>query len=265
MTPPSRGHGRPRQSSSAGPHAEQSPLRVRASGPADAKLYWSLRTTGVTCARMKIAILTFDGFNELDSLVAAYVINRVVRPGWKAITCPAPVVESGEACGSSAQQPLEFASKADAVLVGSGALTGRLVEDGETMSRLALDPRRQLIGSQCSGALILAKLGLLGTQPACTDRGTRPLLEAAGVRVLGRPFFASGNVATAGGCLSSHYLATWFLWRLAGRAAAEEALAYVAPVGQESEYVARAMGIVGEFIAEQAPPEAQSVSRVLAP
>ena len=202
---------------------------------------------------MKIAILTFDGFNELDSLVAAYMINRVVRPGWKAeITCPAPVVESGRGVRVEAQQPLEFASKADAVLVGSGALTGRLVEDRETMSRLALDPRRQLIGSQCSGALILAKLGLLGTQPACTDRGTRPLLEAAGVRVLGRPFFASGNVASAGGCLSSHYLATWFLWRLAGRAAAEEALAYVAPVGQESEYVARAMGIVGEFIGEPA-------------
>ena len=59
-------------------------------------------------------------------------------------------------------------------------------------------------------------------------------------------------MATAGGCLSSHYLATWFLWRLAGRAAAEEALGYVAPVGQESAYVSRAMGVVGEFMGEPA-------------
>ena len=44
---------------------------------------------------MKIAVLTFDGFNEVDSFVAAYMINRVARPGWKAeITCPEPVVES---------------------------------------------------------------------------------------------------------------------------------------------------------------------------
>ena len=201
---------------------------------------------------MRIAILTFDGFNEIDSFVASYMINRVKRPGWKAeITCPAGVVESGRGVRVSAQQPLEFANEADAVLVGSGKLTARLAEDRATMSRLRLDPRRQLVGSQCSGALMLAKLGVLGTTPACTDRLTRPLVEAAGVRVLNQPFFASGNVASAGGCLSSHYLAAWFLWRLAGRAEAEEALAYVAPVGEESDYVTRAMGIVGKFVEQR--------------
>jgi len=200
---------------------------------------------------MRIAILTFDGFNEIDSFVASFMINRVQRPGWKAeITCPEPMVESGRGVRVHAQRPLEFAGEADAVLVGSGALTGRIVEDRATLSRLMLDPRRQLIGSQCSGARVLAKLGILGTLPACTDAGTRPLLEAAGVRVLDQPFFASGNVATAGGCLSSHYLATWFIWRLAGRAAAEEALAYVAPVGQEADYVTRAMRVVGEFVTD---------------
>ncbi|HVP61328.1 MAG TPA: DJ-1/PfpI family protein [Myxococcaceae bacterium] len=198
---------------------------------------------------MRIAILTFPGFNEIDSFVASYMINRVTRAGLKAeITCAAPVVESGRGVRVSAQRPLEFAREADAVLVGSGKLTAELVEDRSTLSRLVLDPRRQLVGSQCSGALILAKLGLLESLPACTDRQTRRLVEAAGVRILEQPFFASGNVATAGGCLASHYLATWFIWRLAGRAAAEEALAYVAPVGEEAEYVTRAMGIVGKFI-----------------
>ena len=200
---------------------------------------------------MRIAILTFDGFNEIDSFVAAYMINRVASPGWKAeITCPTPVVESGRGVRVSAQRPLEFANEADAVLVGSGSLTPRLAEDRAILSRLSLDPRRQLVGSQCSGALMLAKLGVLGALPACTDRGTRPHLEGAGIRVLEQPFFASGNVATSGGCLSSHYLATWFIWRLAGRAEAEEALAYVAPVGQEQDYVTRAMGVVGKFIDE---------------
>lgn len=202
---------------------------------------------------MRIAVLTFDGFNEIDSFVAAYMINRVGLPGWKAeITCPTPVVESARGVRVSAQQPLEVVREADAVLVGSGRLTARQVEDGALLSRLPLDPRRQLIASQCSGALFLAKLGLLDALPACTDRLTRPLLEASGVQVLEQPFFASGNVATAGGCLSSQYLATWILWRLAGRDAAEQALAYVAPVGEESDYIPRALRNVGRFIDEPA-------------
>jgi len=202
---------------------------------------------------MRIAILTFDGFNEIDSFVASYMINRAAPPGWKAeITCPTPVVESGRGVRVSAQQPLEFVREADAVVVGSGKLAARLVEDGALMSRLSLDPRKQLVASQCSGALVLAKLGVLGSLPACTDRLTAPLVRAAGVQVLEQPFFASGNVATAGGCLASHYLATWVVWRMGGRAMAEEALSYVAPVGEEAEWIARALRTVGAFIDEPA-------------
>ena len=202
---------------------------------------------------MRIAILTFDGFNEIDSFVASYMINRVPRAGLRAeITCPGPVVESGRGVKVIAQQPLEFTREADAVLVGSGKLTPQIAEDRALLSRLSLDPRRQLVASQCSGALVLAKLGVLGSLPACTDRATAPLVEAAGIRLLERPFFASGNIATAGGCLSSHYLATWVIWKLAGRDVAEEALTYVAPVGEEELWISRALRTVGEFIDEPA-------------
>ena len=79
---------------------------------------------------MRIAILTFDGFNEIDSFVASYMINRVNRAGLKAeITSPTPVVESGRGVKVHAQQPLEFAREADAVLVGSGKLTARLADE----------------------------------------------------------------------------------------------------------------------------------------
>jgi hypothetical protein len=81
---------------------------------------------------MRIAILTFDGFNEIDSFVASYMINRAAPPGWRAeITCASPVVESGRGVRVSAQQPLEFAREADAVVVGSGKLTARLVGTGD--------------------------------------------------------------------------------------------------------------------------------------
>ena len=32
---------------------------------------------------MHIAILTFEGFNELDSLIALGILNRVKRPDWR--------------------------------------------------------------------------------------------------------------------------------------------------------------------------------------
>ena len=38
-----------------------------------------------------IAILTFDGYNELDSLIALGVLNRVRKPGWRvSIATPSP-------------------------------------------------------------------------------------------------------------------------------------------------------------------------------
>ena len=108
----------------------------------------------------------------------------------------------------------------------------------------ALQARRQLVGAQCSGTLILAKLGILGATPACTDLITKPWVEAAGVDVLDQPFVANGNVATAGGCFSAQYLSAWLLTRLQGENAAREVLHYFAPVGEKDAYVDRAMGHV---------------------
>lgn len=192
---------------------------------------------------MHIAILTFEGFNELDSLIALGILNRIKTPGWRVtLSCPAASVTSMNGVTVHAQSSLEEACTADAVIVGSGMRTREIVDSPELMARLQLDPARQLIGAQCSGTLILAKLGLLGGVPACTDLTTKPWVQEAGIEVINRPFYAQGNVATAGGCLASQYLAGWIIARLEGEEAARNALHYVAPVGEKEEYVARAMG-----------------------
>ena len=127
---------------------------------------------------MRIAIVTCDGFNEIDSFVASYILNRLEAPGWKAeITCPSPEVVSRNGVRVTAQQPLEFASDADVVLFGSGTRSVELSRDPAVMSRLRLDPARQAIGSQCSGALFLHALGLLDGMPVCTDMFTRPIVD----------------------------------------------------------------------------------------
>ncbi len=198
---------------------------------------------------MQIAVLTFDGFNELASFIAAAILNRMRPKGWKAfITSPSNTVTSMNGVVVQAEQSLEFAAKADAVIVGSGVNTREIARDAALLGRLRLDPGRQLIGAQCSGALLLFKLGLLGDRPACTDLTTKPWVIEAGVRVLDQPFFADGNVATAGGCLASQYLAAWVLMRAGSREDAEAAMHYVAPVGQKEEYVTRAIEAVAPYL-----------------
>jgi transcriptional regulator GlxA family with amidase domain len=198
---------------------------------------------------MHIAILTFDGFNELDSLIALGVLNRIKKPGWRVtLCCPTPEVTSMNGVTVRAQSSLEDARLADAVVVGSGVKTREVVASPELMGRLALDPARQLIAAQCSGTLILAKLGLVGGIPACTDLTTKPWVQEAGVEVLNQPFFARGNVATAGGCFASPYLAGWIIARTEGLEAAAAALHYVAPVGEKEAYVANALGNITPYL-----------------
>lgn len=198
---------------------------------------------------MHIAILTFQGFNELDSFVALGVLNRIRRPGWRvSLCCPEPVVTSMNGVQVHAQSALAEARSADAVLVGSGIRTREVVEDAALMDTLRLDPARQLLGAQCSGTLVLARLGLLGAVPACTDLTTKPWVHAAGVEVLNQPFYAAGNVATAGGCFSAPYLAAWLIARSEGEAAAREALHYVAPVGEKDAYVECALANVRPYL-----------------
>ena len=198
---------------------------------------------------MHIAILTFDGFNELDSLIALGLLNRVKKPGWRvSIASPTATVRSMNGVALESQATLAEANSADAVLVGSGTKTRDVVADGPLMASLSLDPARQLLGSQCSGALVLARLGLLDGVPACTDLTTKPWVREAGVQVLDQPFFAAGNVATAGGCLASVYLAAWVIARLEGVQAARGAIHYVAPVGEKEDYVERAMHNLAAYL-----------------
>lgn len=193
---------------------------------------------------MHIAILTFDGFNELDSLIAYGMLSRISLLGdtdWRvSIASPTRRVTSMNGLTIDSHIDLEQACQADAVLVGSGRKTREVANDPSIMDQLKFDPTRQLLVAQCSGTFLLARLGLLGDAPACTDTTSKPWVQAAGVNVVNQAFYANGNIATAGGCLSAQYVSAWLLARLKGTEAAREALHYFAPVGEKEDYVARA-------------------------
>ena len=195
---------------------------------------------------MEIAILTFEGFNELDSFIASSILNKVKDWNVK-ITSPSEEVTSMNGVTIKAQEKLEYANSADVVIIGSGIYTRDIAQDKIILNQLNLDPTKQLICSQCSGALIMAKLGLLTNLPACTDLITKPWLIEAGVDVLEQAFVAKNNIATAGGCMSSEYLATWVMLKKASIETAESILGYVAPVGEKEKHISHCISVVKPF------------------
>lgn len=199
---------------------------------------------------MHIAILTFDGFNELDSLIAYGMLSRIALVGdsdWKvSIASPSARVTSMNGLTIDAHISLTDANAADAVVIGSGMKTREVANDASILAQLQLNPLKQLIAAQCSGTFLLAKLGLLGHVPACTDLTSKPWVQAAGVNILNQAFYASGNLATAGGCLSAQYISAWLIARLKSAQHAQEVLHYFAPVGEKDEYVARAMSHISK-------------------
>lgn len=195
---------------------------------------------------MKIAIVTLDGFNEIDSFVALSILNRAKADGVTAeITAPGDTVTSMNGVTVTAQKPMSFVREADAVLLGSGIHTRGHIDDPVLMKELALDPARQLIGTQCSGVLFLYRLGLLPAT-VTTDSKTRPLLSRTDAVVEDRPLVAQGNIVTSGGCLSSSYLAGWFLAKAVGLDKSMSILETVAPVGQRSQFGKQAREIIGK-------------------
>ncbi len=95
---------------------------------------------------MDVAIVTLDGFNEIDTFVALNILNRVELPDWKAwVVGPGETIVSRNGVVVHPQQPLSFVRQADAVLFGSGRRTLELIEDASLMAQLVVDPSRQLI------------------------------------------------------------------------------------------------------------------------
>jgi putative intracellular protease/amidase len=181
----------------------------------------------------KIAIVIFDKFTDVDLWLMWDLLNRVRIKGWSV-----KIVGSAERHISvtgipvATQGGIEDANTADAVLFVSGPGTRERILDGEWLSQFKLDAEKQLIGSICSGSLIMAKLRLLEGKTATTYPTSRQLLEQLGVEVVEKPFVQHENTATAGGCLAQQYLVGWVIEALAGAEWRELVLRSIQPVGE---------------------------------
>lgn len=182
---------------------------------------------------IKVVIVAFDDFTDLDLILIWDLLNRVHLPNWSVrIIGTASFHRSMTGLTVPIHGSIIEATTADAVLFTSGKGTRVKILDESYLGLFNLDPERQLIGSICSGALLLAALGLLNGKRATTYPSAKPILERYGVVVVEEPFVIQGNVATAGGCLAGQYLAGWVIERLVGRAISESVIQSCQPVGE---------------------------------
>ena len=182
---------------------------------------------------MKIAIVVFDKFTDVDLFLMWDLLNRVRVEDWSVkILGEKDAHVSATGIEIKTHGRIEEANSSDAVLFVSGQGTRERIADENWLAKFDLNAEKQLVGSICSGALILARLGLLQNKTATTYPTSKLLLESFGVEVIEKPFVANGNVATAGGCLASQKLCGWVIENLAGKDWSDLILKSIQPVGE---------------------------------
>lgn len=182
---------------------------------------------------MKIAIVVFDKFTDVDLWLMWDLLNRARVADWSVKILGARNAHiSATGIEVKTHGAIEEANDADAVLFVSGQGTRDRIADENWLAKFDLNPEKQFVGSICSGSLILAKLGLLEGKTATTYPTSKSVLESFGVEVVEKPFVAHGNVATAGGCLAQQYLVGWVIENLAGKDWRDLITKSIQPVGE---------------------------------
>ena len=186
-----------------------------------------------------VCIVCFDHFTDIDTFLPWDMLNRVrLRDDGWAVKLIGDKTRHTSIAGleTPTHGGITDANAADAVLFTSGAKgILPLLNDDSWLGAFDLDPGRQMIGSMCTGAAVLAKLGLLDGLTATTYQTSVPLLQSLGVEIVEEPMIVHGNIAAAG-CLAAQNLSYWVIEGLAGKSTADGVLASILPVGES--YVA---------------------------
>jgi transcriptional regulator GlxA family with amidase domain len=182
---------------------------------------------------MLISVVAFDDFTDVDVFLMWDLLNRVDSPGWTVrLIGDRPSHRSRTGIRVEMQGSIDEANQSDAVLFASGPGTRVKLSDTGYLRSFRLKPSEQRIGSICSGALLLAALGLLDGKRATTHPNAKDALSRFPVTIVDEPLVCEGNVATAGGCLAAVDLTRWLVQTLADADAWQRVLSSVQPVGR---------------------------------
>jgi transcriptional regulator GlxA family with amidase domain len=175
----------------------------------------------------RMAIVVYDGVDELDALGPYEVLTNATKAGADATVRLVTLDAADEVRGSHglvfrAQGTLE--DSPDVVVVPGGGWNDRAehgawreAERGELPRRLTeLAGEGVLLASVCTGGMILASAGLLEGRRAITHRGAVAELAERGAEVVDARVVDDGDIVTAGGVTSGLDLALHLVERLFG-------------------------------------------------
>lgn len=194
---------------------------------------------------MKIDVLVFPGFDELDAIApfevfhnaklrgAPFDLRYVAAPSMGEIVAAHGLRLSCDAKLGSGPRPDLIVVPGGGWIDGSAAGARAEVNRGEIPKLLAdLHRAGVTIAAVCTGAMLLSAAGILRGRAAVTHHGAIADLEAAGANVVRARVVDDGDVVTAGGVTSGLDLSLWLVERFAS---SEIALA----VEQQMEYERR--------------------------
>jgi transcriptional regulator GlxA family with amidase domain len=179
---------------------------------------------------MRIDIVIFDGFDELDAIAPYEVLRTAEQLG---APLHAELVGAHGAATITASHGTRIAvdrgpaEDADMLLVpGGGWFHGAGVRDEIERGVLprTLAAAREggaILGSVCTGAMLLAGAGLVESRRATTHHSAFDDLRAAGAEVVETRFVDDGDLMTAGGVTSGLDLALHIVEKVAGASIAE--------------------------------------------
>ncbi len=181
---------------------------------------------------MRIAIVIFDGFDELDAIGPYEVLRNAAQGGTPVETLlvtrePAELVTGSHGLAVQPQAVLEDGF--DLVLVPGGGWNDRAeagawaeAQRGALPALLGqLHAAGTRMASVCTGAMLLASAGITRGRPAATHHGAHAALAESGALLIDARVVDDGDLVTAAGVTSGIDLALWIVEREWGSALAD--------------------------------------------
>lgn len=187
---------------------------------------------------MRVALVAFNDFTDLDLWLAWDLLHRVRIAGWQVdIVSDRRRVRSRTGVMIDVLSGLARTGQAQAVMFCGGPGAAAHSADPKFVSALKIEPRSQLLTAVNEGALFLGALGVLQGRRVTAPRelALAAALQAYGATIEATTLMEHGSIVTAAQSLATTHLAELIVTRLAGRGSARTMIDSVAPLDALNE------------------------------
>jgi transcriptional regulator GlxA family with amidase domain len=176
---------------------------------------------------MRVEILAFDGFDDLDGLAPLRVLRGAASAGAPfdiALVTLDPVAEVTTSSGLRVIPDGVLGKKVDILIVPGGGWATRAERGAWTeyhrpaipdaIARLHGDGA--IVATVCTGGMLAERAGITAGRPATTHHAAIDELRASGAQIVQARVIDDGDLISSGGVTSGIDLALWLIERFAG-------------------------------------------------